>query len=144
MIQWFWQFRSMESAGARLKCPRTHPTAKPRLRPCLWRRLRAFWMATRLKRSSSYPTGSSMSLPRPLRTALLAISVLGTIALSSCTLTPVHGGAGASTAALQFLYAEPDNRLEQVFFQTLTQRLGETQSPQAPLFDASVTASASR
>lgn len=77
-----------------------------------------------------------------LRAAALALAVSATVILGGCSLTPVYGDA-AARSALALNYAEPDNRLEQIVYQTLSARLGGGDAA-APLFSASVSASASR
>ena len=77
------------------------------------------------------------------RAAGLALILAAPIALSGCTLTPVYGEAATAEAALALSYAEPASRLEQIVYQTLSDRLGG-QSAGAPEFSARVSTSATR
>lgn len=84
-----------------------------------------------------------MSWPRPSRSGLFAAIALAALALSGCTITPVHGDrAMTGISEVQLAYAKPANRLEQVFYQALAARLGT--SPSGPTLTASVSTSASR
>lgn len=77
---------------------------------------------------------------RPLLTAA-ALALVPLVA--ACTLTPVHGPSG-SQQRLDLAYAAPNSRLEQVFYQTISARLGTDPAPGAPLLSASISISAAR
>lgn len=84
-----------------------------------------------------------MSFARVFRAAALALAVSAPVALAGCTLTPVYGDPAAARSNLALNYAEPETRLEQVVYQTLSARLNSTDTS-APVFSASVSAGASR
>lgn len=67
-----------------------------------------------------------MSLSRPFRVALIALSLAGGVALSACSFQPVHSGRLAEAPAMQLAYAAPNTRLEQLVYQELSFRLGKT------------------
>lgn len=83
-----------------------------------------------------------MSFASVFRAAALGLALSASLALSGCTLTPVYGDA-AARSSLALSYAEPETRLEQVVYQTLSARLG-SDDPSAPRFSATVSAGASR
>ena len=77
-----------------------------------------------------------MSLSNRLRGTLLAAALLGGASLlGGCSFAPVYGGSGAlaSQPMLNFAYAKPNSRLEQVIYQELSLRLGESNTDTAPL-----------
>lgn len=74
-----------------------------------------------------------MSLSRPFRVALIALSLAGGVALSACSFQPVHSGRLAEAPAMQLAYAAPNTRLEQLVYQELSFRLGKTDNTTAPL-----------
>lgn len=79
------------------------------------------------------------------RSALLFFAVLALAgpALSGCTLSPVYWNGEATQSNLVLNFAEPNSRLEQVFYQRLD-ALGITASPQAPTLRVSIGISESR
>ncbi|WEJ33447.1 LPS assembly lipoprotein LptE [Devosia sp. SD17-2] len=79
-----------------------------------------------------------MSLFRPSRIALIALSLSGGVALSACSFQPVHSGRLAEAAQMQLAYAAPNTRLEQIVYQELSFRLGTSARPDAPLVSISV------
>ncbi|MBS3850355.1 hypothetical protein KD146_16770 [Devosia sp. BSSL-BM10] len=82
-----------------------------------------------------------MSLSNALRRTVLAGFMLGIgAALGGCSFSPVYSGTLASQPSLNLAYAKPANRLEQLIYQELALRLGESTSETAPL--ATVSASA--
>lgn len=84
-----------------------------------------------------------MSFASVFRAAALGFALSASLALSGCTLTPVYGDAAAARSSLALSYAEPETRLEQVVYQTLSARLG-SDDPSAPRFSATVSAGVSR
>lgn len=82
------------------------------------------------------------SSSRLARNALLALVFLAPGALlSGCAgLTPLYGESGIEAERIDLAYAAPETRLEQIIYQTLALRLGDTRAPEAPL----VTVSASQ
>lgn len=74
-----------------------------------------------------------MSLSRPVRVALIALSLAGGVALSACSFQPVHSGRLAEAPAMQLAYAAPNTRLEQLVYQELSFRLGKADNTTAPL-----------
>lgn len=79
-----------------------------------------------------------MSLFRPIRIVLIALSLAGGVALSACSFQPVHSGRLAEAAQMSLAYASPNNRLEQIVYQELAFRLGKSGQPDAPLVTVSV------
>jgi hypothetical protein len=79
-----------------------------------------------------------MSLFRPARIALIALSLAGGVAVSACSFQPLHSGRQAEAAQLQLAYAAPNTRLEQIVYQELSFRLGKSTRPDAPLVNISV------
>lgn len=82
---------------------------------------------------------------------LRAIALAGAVfcvaaTLGACSFTPVYGGNSrlAAQSTLNFAYAKPSSRLEQVIYQELALRFGASTSPAAPLATVSVTSSATR
>lgn len=84
-----------------------------------------------------------MWFAEPFRAAALALVLAAPLALGGCTLTPVYGEAAVAGEALALSYAEPQTRLEQVLYQTLSARLGRAETG-APEFSATVGTSATR
>jgi hypothetical protein len=85
-----------------------------------------------------------MSWPKALRVSLLTGLMLGTGAiLGACSFSPVYSGTLASQPSLNLAYAKPKTRLEQVVYQELSLRLGESTSEMAPLASVTVSNSAS-
>lgn len=83
-----------------------------------------------------------MSLSKPLqRLAFIALSLGATGALGACTFSPVYSGRLAEQSTLTLAYSKPANRLEQLIYQELSLRLGNSALPTAPL--VTVTASSS-
>ena len=75
-----------------------------------------------------------MSLSNRLQRLGFIVLTLGSLtALSACTLTPVYSGRLAESPLLNFAYAKPNSRLEQIIYQDLALRLGASDSPTAPL-----------
>ncbi len=58
------------------------------------------------------------------------VLLAGAAAVSACSFTPVHGTGAAD---LGLAYAAPGSRLEQVIYQELGLRLGESAAPGAPV-----------
>lgn len=85
-----------------------------------------------------------MSLSKALRPIALAGFMLGTaIALGACSFAPVYSsGALASQPLLNLAFAKPNTRLEQVVYQELSLRFGQSEAPTAPLAQVSVNTSA--
>lgn len=79
-----------------------------------------------------------MSLFRPMRIALIALSLAGGVALSACSFQPVHSGRLAEAAQMQLAYSSPNTRLEQIVYQELSFRLGTSARPDAPLVKVSI------
>lgn len=83
-----------------------------------------------------------MSLSNAMRRiALAAILLGGATALGACSFTPVYSGTLASQPTLDLAYAKPTTRLEQIVYQELALRLGNSESATAPLVMATVAAS---
>ncbi|SDG22307.1 hypothetical protein [Pelagibacterium luteolum] len=59
-------------------------------------------------------------------------------------MTPVYGDAAATQSVLALTYAEPQSRLEQVFYRELSARLSAPHNPNAPELSARVSVSATR
>ena len=84
-----------------------------------------------------------MSWSKALRASLLTGMLLGTGAiLGACSFTPVYSGTLASQPSLNLAYAKPKTRLEQVVYQELSLRLGESTAETAPLASVTVSNSA--
>ena len=89
-----------------------------------------------------------MSWSDRFRGVLLAATLLGGAAvLSGCSFSPVYGGNGsfgrgalADQPLLNYAYAKPNSRLEQVVYQELALRLGSSDAETAPLVSLSVSA----
>jgi hypothetical protein len=61
------------------------------------------------------------------------IVLAGVPLLAACTLTPVYSGRLAEANAIEFAYAKPASRLDQVVYQELSLRFGNSDSATAPL-----------
>lgn len=84
-----------------------------------------------------------MSWSKALRASLLTGLLLGSGAiLGACSFSPVYSGTLASQPTLNLAYAKPTTRLEQVVYQELSLRLGETAAETAPLASVTVSSSA--
>ena len=68
---------------------------------------------------------------RLLRSGFLGIVLVAGGALSACTMAPVYSNPEALQQKLAFTYAEPNSRYEQIVYQELRLRLGESQAPDA-------------
>jgi hypothetical protein len=77
-----------------------------------------------------------------LRNALLIAAFGVGAALAGCTMAPVHSSAMAQSSPA-LAYGEPSSRLEQVVYQELALRLGESRSPSASLVTVAVSTSGS-
>ena len=64
-----------------------------------------------------------------------ALLVAGATLLSGCSFGPVYGGTNAlaSQPMLNFAYAKPNSRLEQIIYQDLALRFGSSDAETAPL-----------
>jgi len=69
--------------------------------------------------------------------ARLALPIVLPVVLAACSFAPVYGGDPDQYAAR---YESPDSRLEQIVYQEVTARLGETSDPKAPLVAIDVSA----
>ena len=85
-----------------------------------------------------------MSSPSPaLRSALVALALLGGTALAGCSgLQPVYGEQGIGMERDAFRYAAPNGRLDQIIYQELALRLGRSTSPAAPTVRITATSAA--
>ncbi|WP_224704146.1 LPS assembly lipoprotein LptE [Devosia aquimaris] len=84
-----------------------------------------------------------MSWSKALRASLLTGMLLGTGAfLGACSFSPVYSGTLASQPSLNLAYAKPTTRLEQIVYQELSFRLGESTAETAPLASVTVSSSA--
>lgn len=71
-----------------------------------------------------------------LRAALLAAAFISVGALSACSsFTPVYGERGVATAAGDFRFGLPQNRLDQIIYQNLLLTLGQSKASSAPLVE---------
>ena len=68
-----------------------------------------------------------------------AVALVGTPLLAACTMTPVYSGRLAENPNLELAFAAPTNRLDQVVYQELSLRFGN--SPTAPLAKVQTSAS---
>lgn len=75
------------------------------------------------------------------RTVLAGLMLGFGVTLSACSFSPVYSGTLAEHPTLNLAYAKPKTRLEQIIYQELSLRLGQSGSDMAPL--VSVVASAS-
>ena len=65
--------------------------------------------------------------------ALAALALLLPLALAGCSgFRPVYGECGVARAGLEFAYAKPGNRLEQIIVQDLVRKLGSSGRPDVP------------
>jgi len=77
--------------------------------------------------------------------ALFATSLLvGAMVLAACSFAPLYGENSRSNPRFELAYAEPNSRLEQIVYQDLRLKLGETQQLDAPLLSISVSKSSRR
>jgi hypothetical protein len=84
---------------------------------------------------------SSFKPSRHLVMAGLILAMAG--ALAGCTsFRPVYSGTLAAQPVLNLSYAKPNSRLEQVIYQELALRLGESSAPGSPVASVSVSSSA--
>lgn len=75
-----------------------------------------------------------MSSSSLLRRLALGLVLIAPFALTGCSsLRPVYGETGLIAERLQFNYAEPSSRLEQIIIQDLALRLGSGSNPDAPV-----------
>lgn len=79
-----------------------------------------------------------------LRTGFLALALTSSTVLSACTMAPVYSDPQAVSQQLAFTYAKPNSRLEQIVYQELRLRFGESQAPDARELRVSVSAGGSR
>ncbi|HEY8576532.1 MAG TPA: hypothetical protein VIL88_09370 [Devosia sp.] len=80
-----------------------------------------------------------MSWSRSSRAIILAALLLGTgAALGACSFQPVYGGARAAQTNLALNYSKPNSRLEQIIYQELALRLGNSDLPSAQVATVSV------
>lgn len=79
-----------------------------------------------------------------LRKAFLGLALGSTAVLPACTMAPVYSDPQAVSQQLAFTYAEPNSRLEQIVYQDLRLRFGESQAADARELRVSVSAGASR
>lgn len=83
-----------------------------------------------------------MSSSRLKRLALIVPLALAVAGLGACSFQPVYSGRLAENPQLQLAYAAPKTRLEQIVYQELSFRLGESTASTAPLVSANVSSSA--
>jgi hypothetical protein len=77
------------------------------------------------------------SFSRLIGGALLALALVAPLA--ACTgLTPVYSDAGLGTKRVKVAYADPTNRLEQIIYQDLALRLGDSAGKSAPEVEVTV------
>src|SRR5215217_3070691 len=128
----------MASAVPKSRCPRARLQPKSKDWSCHSTKLSAFWTARRLRKSSWCQTGSSRSLSRLKPIALVAALIFGAAVLGACSFQPVYSGRLADSPRLDLAYASPNSRLDQIIYQDLAFRLGETEGETAPLVTVSV------
>jgi hypothetical protein len=87
-----------------------------------------------------------MSLSKLTRRIAYASLVLGLgMALSACSFSPVYQtGTLASQPKLNLAYAKPTSRIEQIIYQDLALRFGETVDETSPLVTVSTSTSGAR
>ena len=97
---------------------------------------------SRLNRVSFTTRHSGSSPNKPIQfLQALALTAALIAPLAACSsLTPVYGEGQIGARQMNFAYAEPRNRLEQVIYQELGLRLGKTADPAAPLIQITATA----
>lgn len=67
------------------------------------------------------------SSSRALRIVALGAALLAPLALAGCSgLTPVYGTGGLARERVDVRFAEPGNRLDQIIYQELSLRLGQS------------------
>lgn len=82
-----------------------------------------------------------MWLSKAFRPWVVAMALAAPVALGGCTtLTPVYSGANQARALVQFAYAAPSNRIEQIIYNDLGLRFARSDSPIAPLVTVSAAA----
>lgn len=74
-----------------------------------------------------------MWLSKAVRPWALAAALAATAAVGGCTLTPVYSDANQARSLVQFAYAAPSNRTEQIIYNDLGLRFARSDSPTAPL-----------
>src|SRR5690606_11696591 len=80
-----------------------------------------------------------------LRCLVVSLFLASAVALSDCTVTPVHTGrAVTGVSEVQLAYAAPSSRLQQIVYQALAARLGSANPQSAPILTVSVSTSSSR
>jgi len=75
---------------------------------------------------------------------LSATLVSAGLALSACSFTPIYGENAQTSTQIDLAYAEPKTRLEQIVYQDLRLKLGETKRLDAPLVTVSVSKTSRR
>lgn len=84
-----------------------------------------------------------MSFAKTFRTVYIGAVLVASGLLAGCTLTPVYGEAAMASQSLALTYAEPETRLEQLVYRTLSGRLGSADIG-APQFSARVSSRTTR
>ncbi|GLQ54533.1 hypothetical protein [Devosia nitrariae] len=79
-----------------------------------------------------------------LRKAFLGLALASAAVLPACTMAPVYSDPQTVSQQLAFTYAEPNSRLEQIVYQDLRLRFGESQAPDARELRVSISAGGSR
>lgn len=78
---------------------------------------------------------------KALRAGLIALGLALPLALAGCSgVRPLYGEGGITRAEVEFYYAKPTSRLEQIIIQDLSLRLGRTENPGAPTIRISASA----
>lgn len=86
-----------------------------------------------------------MSLHNKSRSYALALTLFTLPLLAGCSISPVYGDKSISQEQTLFVsYAQPTNHNEQIFYQTLSQRLGTANSTEAPVLKVKLSVSATR
>lgn len=75
--------------------------------------------------------------------ALCAMLVASAGMLGACSFQPVYSSALAASPSLALAYGKPNSRLEQIVYQELALRLGESEAATAPLATVSVSSGGS-
>jgi len=79
---------------------------------------------------------------RLLKLGFIAMTLGSATALAGCTLSPVYNsGRLAESPRLNFAYAKPNSRLEQIVYQDLALRFGASDSATAPLLRVAISVS---